>query len=596
VNQQRQDGETMKDSVIIDFLKKHWIHYVMGIVFLVITNYIQSMAPRILGIIIDLLSVKNIDTDRVFFYLGMLLVVSIGAFITRYIWRFLVIGSSRNLECYLRQRLFQHFQTLPVQFYHQRKTGDLMAYAINDISAIRMSFGPGLAHVTNAIGMCAVVIVSMAESVNLRLTIMSLFPIPIIIMLMVIIGRLVQRRFKIVQENFAAISDRVQENISGIRVIKSYVQEEKEIKRFDALNEKMRESNIKMVRISSLLSPMIEVCFGISFMISLIFGSNMVRSGIITLGDFVAFNGYLTMIIKPVTSIGRVINLTQKGVASFKRLNEIFQVKSDIAKDIGDTTLTEIEGDIEIKDLTFHYPGVEEPALKNINLHIGKGKTLGIIGKTGCGKTTLVDLLLRIYNVERGKIFIDGRDINDYTLKVLRENIGYVPQDNFMFTGTIKESIHFFRDVYSDEEIEQAAKLSCVYDNIMNFSHGFDTVVGERGVNLSGGQKQRLSIARAIIKKPAILILDDALSAVDTKTEEQIISNFDKILDGKTGILIAHRISAIKHADEIIVMDHGEILERGTHEELLEKKGLYYDIYQEQFRQDMREKVNHEAS
>lgn len=588
--------EKMRKKVIIDFFKRYWFHYIVGIVFLVLTTYIQSLGPKLLGIIIDLLRIDDIDKGRISFYLGMMLIVAIGTFVTRYIWRYLILGNSRNLECYLRQGLFEHFQTLPVQFYHQRKTGDLMAYAINDISAVRMSFGPGLAHIVNSIGMCTVVIISMARSVNLKLTILSLLPIPIIIVLMITIGRLVQQRFRIVQENFAAISDRVQENISGIRVIKSYVQENEEVNKFGDLNEKMIESNIKMVRISSLLSPMIELCFGISFMISLIYGSSMVKNNIISLGDFIAFNGYLTMIIKPITSIGRVINIIQKGIASFKRLNDIFQIESDITQESGDTTLTEINGGIEINHLTFNYPDTEEAALKDISIKINKGKTLGIIGKTGSGKTTLVNLLLRLYNVERGKIFIDGRDINDYTLNVLRENIGYVPQDNFLFSATIKESINFFRDIYTDEEIEQATKLSCIYDNIRDFTNGFDTMVGERGVNLSGGQKQRISIARAIIKNPSILILDDALSAVDTKTEEKIIKHFKRIMSGKTGIIIAHRISAIKHADEIVVMNHGEILERGTHEELLRKKGLYFDIYEEQFKEEAREQVKHEAS
>ncbi len=586
----------MKGNVINDFLKKYWIHYIAGVVFLVLTTYVQTLTPKLLGIIIDLLRVENIDKEKILTNLGMLIIVAVVAFITRYIWRYLIIGNSRDFECYLRERLFQHFQTLPVQFYHQRKTGDLMAYAINDISAVRMSFGPGLAHIVNGIGMCTVSILAMAQSVNFKLTLLSLLPIPAIVLLMIKIGGLVRQRFKTVQENFAAISDRVQENISGIRVIKSYVQEKEEVHRFDDLNEKMKESNIKMVRVSSLLSPMIELCFGISFMISLIYGSSMVKNNVITLGDFVAFNGYLTMIIKPVASIGRVINIIQKGIASFKRLNEIFLVQSDITDESGDVSLTEINGDIEINDLTFNYPDTEEAALKNISIKINKGKTLGIIGKTGSGKTTLVNLLLRLYNVERGKIIIDEKDINDYPLKVLRENIGYVPQDNFLFSATIKENIHFFKDIYSDEEIEESAKLSCIYDNIMDFTHGFDTMVGERGTNLSGGQKQRISISRAIIKNPAVLILDDALSAVDTKTEEKIIDHFKSILNGKTGIIIAHRISAIKHADEIIVMDHEEILERGNHEELLSKKGLYFDIYEEQFKEEMRKKVDHEAS
>ncbi len=582
-------------SIIVDFLKMYWLKYVLGLIFLFLSAYVQSFNPKLLGIIIDLLDSPTIDRQFIIYNLGLLVMVAFLAFVTRYIWRYFIIGNARNMECYLRQRLFKHFQSLPVKFYNNRKTGDLMAYAINDVSAVRMSFGPALSMTINGICLSAISIISMIRSVNLSLTLMSLLPIPIIVIAMFKIGSLVQLRFRAVQESFAAISDRVQENISGIRVIKSYVQEQQEVQKFDVLNERIRKSNIKMVRVSSFLSPMIEVCFGISFMINLIYGSSLVRSGVISLGDFVAFNGYLAMVMTPIISVGRVINLTQKGIASYKRLKEIFMEKTDITDEKADKSLQSINGDIEIKALSFKYPSCEEYALHDINLKLTQGKTLGIIGNTGCGKTTLVNLLLRLYKLEEGSIQIAGRDIEEYPLEVLRKCIGYVPQDNFLFSANIKENISFFEDIYTDEEIENATKLSCVYDNIKAFPKDFDTVIGDHGVNLSGGQKQRISIARAIIKEPRLLILDDALSAVDTKTEEEIINNFIDILKDKMGIIIAHRISAVKHADEIVVIEHGQIIERGKHEELLAKMGSYYKIYHEQFEEEMRRRMEDEA-
>lgn len=584
-----------KNNIIVRFIGLYWLQYVMGIIFLILSAYVQAYNPKLLGIIIDLLKAQSIDRQQVIYNLGLLILVALLAFATRYIWRYFIIGNARNLECYLRQELFKHFQTLPVSFYNNRKTGDLMAYAINDVSAVRMAFGPATAMIINGVGLSTISIISMVQSVNLKLTVMSLLPIPIILLAMFQIGLLVQRRFKEVQESFGAVSDRVQENISGIRVIKAYVQEQQEVENFEALNERMKQANLRMVRVSSLLSPMIEVCFGISFMINLIYGSSLVRSGVITLGDFVAFNGYLAMIMTPIISVGRIISLTQKGVASYKRLKEILTQKTDITDERADKTLTEIKGDLEVTGLSFKYPGCEDYALKDIHIKLEKGKTLGIIGKTGSGKTTLVNLLLRLYKLPEGSIKIGGRDVEEYPLEVLRDAIGYVPQDNFLFSATIKENIGFFKNIYTEEEIENAAKLSCVYDNIKNFPKGFDTVIGERGVNLSGGQKQRISIARAILKKPELLILDDALSAVDTKTEEEIIGNFNQILRDKAGIIIAHRISALKHADEIILLDGGKIVERGTHEELLAKQGEYYEIYQEQFREEMRRRVEDET-
>lgn len=573
----------MKSKVIVDFIKKHWVGYVLGILFMVISSFIQTLVPTILGKIIDFLKSPSIDRDIVLKYTRYMVFAAFGTFITRFVWRYFIMGNARKLECYMRQKLFEHFQNMSVSFYSRNKTGDLMAYAVNDISAVRQAFGPGFALIINGVGIGTISFISMVKSVNFKLTVLALIPIPLIIFLMSRIGKEIQIRFRRVQESFASISDKAQENISGIRVIKSFAQEEDEVLRFEELNANIKKANIDMVRASSILSPMTEVLFGLSFMINLIFGSRMVMRGEITLGDFVAFNGYLTMIMRPVISIGRVINIFQRGMASFKRINELFNVEPEIKDALSAYEPEKIHGDIEIKNLTFTYPGFDEPALKNINLKVESGQILGIVGKTGSGKTTLINLLLKLYNVERNKIYIDGKDINDLSIEILRENIGCVPQDNFLFSTTIEDNIRFFTDEYTDEDVLNAAQMSLIYQAIMDFPEGFSTIVGERGVNLSGGQKQRISIARAIIKTPSILIMDDALSAVDTKTEEGILENLKSVLDGRTGIIIANRISAVRNADLIIVMDKGEIIEKGTHEKLINDDKLYYKLYKEQY-------------
>ncbi|EQB88131.1 ATP-binding cassette subfamily B protein [Clostridium punense] len=573
----------MGKKIIIDFLKNHKISYIVGIGFMFLTAYIQSLFPTVLGDTIDVLKVSGFNFRDVKLNIMYMLLIAIGAFITTYAWRNFIVANARNLECHLREKLYDHLQRLSPEFYSKRKTGDLIAYAINDISAVRMTFGPATAMTINGVVICGISIYLMCITINWKLTLITLLPIPFIVIFMMKIGTLVQKRFKIVQENFAAISDRVQENINGIRVIKAYVQEEEESKNFENLNEEMMDSNLKMVKVSAVLSPFIEIAFSISFAMNLIIGGNMVLSGGISLGDFIAFNGYLTMIMKPINSIGRVITIFQRGVASLKRLNEVFDVDPEIKdgiKAIEDSP----KGNIEFKELTFSYPDSQEKAIEEISLKIPKGSTVGILGKTGSGKTTLVSLLLKLYNVEDGKIFFDGIDINDYSLKALREAIGYVPQDNFLFSASIKENIKFFKDTYKDSEVEEAAKISSIYESIMNFPKGFDTILGERGVNLSGGQKQRISIARAIIKKPSILIFDDSLSAVDTVTESRILKNLKKFRKNKTTLIIAHRVSAIKDADFIVVLKDGKIYEQGNHNELIKMGGIYYDTYMEQYK------------
>lgn len=573
----------MGKSIIVDFIKKHKWPYIIGIIFMFSASYIQTLFPKVLGRTIDILKEEGFKFSAVKINLIYILLIAAGTFITTYVWRNLIMGNSRSFECYLREMLYSHMQKLSIEFYNKKKTGDLIAYAINDISAVRIIFGPAAAKAISGITVCIISIYSMSKAVDWRLTIMSLLPIPFILIFMIKIGTAVQKKFRRVQENFASISDRVQENIYGIRVIKAYVQEEDEMQKFEKLNDDMMESNLSMVKVSSYLSPIIELCFSISFVLNLIIGGNMVLKGSISLGDFIAFNGYLTMIINPVTSIGKIITVFQRGIASLKRLNEIFDEKPEI-KDGEKMINTPIKGEIQIRDLSFSYPNSTDEKLNRINIIIPKGHTLGIVGRTGSGKTTLVSLLLKLYNVDRDKIIIDGVDINDYTLDTLREGFGYVPQEDFLFSASIKDNIRFFKDIYSDEDVENAARVSCIYESIQGLPEGFNTMLGERGVNLSGGQKQRISIARAVIKDPAVLILDDSLSAVDTITEEKIINNLRNIRKDKTTIIIAHRLSAVEEADEIIVLDDGRIMERGDNGELLKKRGLYYEIYMEQFK------------
>ncbi len=571
----------MDKNILMGFILKHKVSYIIGLVFMFLSSYVQTLFPKVLGGTVDILRSVGFDKASVYLNIAFILLIAVGTFAFTYIWRNLVIGNARKLECHIREILFDHFQILSPEFYSQRKTGDLIAYAINDINAVRQTLGPALSMAINGIVVCVISIYSMTQAINWQLTLLALVPIPVMVCIMIHIGKLVKKRFKKVQETFAAISDRVNENINGMRVIKAYVQEEKEVERFEELNNRMVEANLSMVRTSAFLAPLIELCFTVSFVFNLIWGGNMVLAGNISLGDFIAFNGYLTMILAPVLSIGQVITILQRGMASLGRLNEILGVAPQI-KDTG--AIRQLPQDIiKINKLTFTYPGADRPALKDISLTIQGGHTLGIIGRTGSGKSTLISLLLKMYQLPKGHISFGSRDINEYTLESLRSGIGVVPQDNFLFHASIMDNICFFKDIYSLAEVEQAAKDSCIYDSILEFPDGFDTVLGERGVNLSGGQKQRISIARALVRKSEVLVLDDALSAVDTVTEAKILENLRRLRKNKTTIIVASRISAVMQADEIIVLDKGKICERGTHEQLLERGGIYDEIFRYQY-------------
>ena len=566
---------------ILAFFRAHTLSYLLGLVFMVTASTVQTLFPKVLGQTIDLLRRAHFDPGAIRLNILYILLIAAVTFACTYFWRNLVIGNSRKLECDLRDHFYTHLQRMSATFYSTRKTGDLIAYGINDISAVRMAFGPTSAMAVNSLVVCAASIYSMCVSINWRLTLMALAPIPFIVFFTVRAGFAIRRRFKHVQECFGTISGRIQENITGIRVIKAYVQEESEIRNFEGLNRDMSQANLNLVKVSALLTPAIELCFSLSFVCTLIFGGQMVLGGVISLGDFVAFNTYLVTIMTPIVSIGGVINNYQRGMASLARLNEIFSERPEITEPAHPRTEA-VRGGIEIKDLTFRYPGSQEKALDHVSVVIPEGHTLGVVGRTGAGKTTLASLLFRLYNVGDGHIFIDGDDINRYSLKTLRSGISLAPQDNFLFSAAVGDNIRLFQQTFTEEDVERAAQQGCIYDHIRALREGFATVLGERGVNLSGGQKQRVSIARSLIRGTPVLILDDTLSAVDTVTEGRILGNLRRVRRGKTNIIIAHRLSAVREADEILVLDHGRVVERGTHEALVQKRGYYYDIYREQ--------------
>lgn len=585
----------VKKWIFGEFLKNNLGKYILGISALIASSLLQLIIPKLIGNITDSLKDKSNSLNAILWMAFAILITAILLFAMKYILRYFLMGRSRDLECFLRAKLFSHLQTLPPKFYNNKKTGDLMAYAINDLSAIRQAFAFGLVFLIDGIIINLASILVMVRTINPVLTIVTLIPIMISIFIIINLRKKIRMKFTDVQQAFADISDKIQENISGIRVVKAYVQEEPEIEKLKRASEHRMKVQMDYVKLSAALSPAVQFCFGISFTLALIIGGHFVKSNIITLGDFIAFNTYLALLTGPVNQVGKIVEVWQKAVASIKRLDTIFVVQTDILDNESKLDEDNFKGEVTIKNLSFSYPGTNKKQLKNININLQAGKTLAIVGKTGSGKTTLANLLLRLYKVERGKILIDGIDINDIPLATLRENMGYVPQDNFLFSATIKENIEFFNSQFSDEDVDEAARASAVYDNIIDFPDGFGTIVGERGITLSGGQKQRISIARAVIKQPAILIMDDSLSAVDTRTEEEILSNIKRILSNRTGIIIAHRISTIKHADEIIVMDKGKIIERGSHEELLSFRGEYYKLYSAQLAESKLEEVKEVA-
>ena len=569
-------------TFLFQYIKRHKYQYTAGIITLFVVDFANLFIPRLTGTITDGLTAHSLDWNGIKLCLLAIFGLGLTLALGRFLWRFFLFGASRSIEKELRNDMFRHLEKMSVEYYNEHKTGDLMTRFTSDLNAIRMAIGPAVICVVDASVMTIMVICQMMYYVNIRLTLLAIIPMLLICAGEIYYGKIMHARFRERQEAVSDLTDFVQESFSGVRVIKAFVRERSQMRAFARANRHTMDKNLNVVRLQAVVMPLLDVIIGLSSLITLVYGGYLALVGEITLGRFVAFNQYINMLVWPMLACGDAINMFSQGSASTRRIREIFDEKPEIydRKDVQPPD--EIRGDITFSHLTFIHRGHSEPTLKDINLEIPAGTTLAIIGRTGNGKSTLVNLLLRLYNTKPGMILIDGRDINTIPLKALRENIAYVPQDNFLFSDTLKANIAFGTGEEDMDAITCATSVACIHENIVSFPDGYETIVGERGVTLSGGQKQRSSIARALMKDSPILILDDSLSAVDTDTEERILKNLKENRRGKTTLLIAHRISTIQNADVILVLEDGEAKEIGNHESLMAQNGIYRDMFEKQ--------------
>jgi ATP-binding cassette subfamily B protein len=589
---------------LFPYLRKYQATYWFGAVCVLFNNGVWILFPLIIRRAIDDLN-RGVTRQKLMTYALMLLAVAGAKAIFQFLTRWVLIGISRELEFDLRNDLFAHLEQLSYGFYQRTRTGDIMARATNDLNAVRMLLGPGIMYTANTIVFTAGALVFML-SISPWLTLFAFAPLPIFSIVVQYFGRRIHERFERIQAMFSDISARAQENFSGARLIRAYVQEEAEIEKFERDNTEYIGRSLKLVRLMGMLWPTLETLLGVAIVIVLFVGGREVLLHRITVGSFVAFNTYMLQLTWPIIALGWVINIFQRGTASMGRIHNILSEHPEITDVAVPKTHapTEVRGDIEFRNLTFHYGKTlraaesgngrshgDDEVLKNVNLRVPAGTSLAIVGPTGSGKSTLVSLIPRIYDAAPGSVLIDGRPIREFPLSVLRRNIGFVPQETFLFSDTIRENIAFGAEDATLDEVRRAAEAASIATEIESFPDGYNTLVGERGLTLSGGQKQRTAIARAVIRNPRILVLDDALASVDTHTEDRILNHLREIMQGRTTIFISHRVSTVRNADRIAVLHDGEIVEYGTHDELIERNGYYTDLYNKQLLEEELETV-----
>ncbi len=555
----------------------------LGMGSLILKDILQALQPLTFAWGIDSLT-RGFALSKVFGFGALLAGISVVKGIFQFFMRVILIGMSRDIEFDLRNELFGHLVTLSSDFYNRYRTGDIMSRATNDLNAVRMMLGPGVMYWTETM-FTFLFAIAIMSFVDWKLMLWALIPAPVVSLVVILFGRMIHTRFEQIQKMFSDISSRVQENLAGVRVLRAYVQEEAELKLFEKLNKEYIDQNISLARASGMFMPLLQALVGVSFLIVLWVGGGRLLDHKISLGGFMMFNMYMGMLVWPMIALGWVVNLMQRGNASLSRIYEMMEERPTIAAPPNPQPITRLRGEIEFRGVVMTH------ALNGVSLRIPAGSTVAIVGHTGSGKTSLVQLIPRLMDPTSGTVLVDGLDVREYDPEDLRRQIGFVPQETFLFSTTLAGNIAFGVKQANTGEIRRAADLAGLSVDIAGFPQGFDTIVGERGITLSGGQKQRTAIARAILRDPRILILDDALSSVDTITEEKILEGLRQIMHGRTTILISHRVSTVRHADRIFVLEHGEVVEQGSHSELIGQGGYYADLYQRQLLEEELEAI-----